>query len=141
MLTSAKFDGFVAALYRDSAFKNSLVLWAFVLLVFPSALLVSLGIPEQPTYLIMVVLFLPLAFGLYTVRPVNKATRTERGVVKWFNDAKGYGFISRPNGEEVFVHLSAIQATGFRTLQEGEQVQFDAVRGPKGWEAENVKPA
>ena len=63
----------------------------------------------------------------------------ETGTVKWHNDAKGYGFISRQNGEDVFVHFSAIQASGFRSLQEG-QVQFDVVKGPKGWQAENVKP-
>jgi CspA family cold shock protein len=63
----------------------------------------------------------------------------ETGTVKWFNDAKGYGFISRQNGEDVFVHFSAIQANGFRSLQEGQQVQFDVVKGPKGWQAENVK--
>jgi cold shock protein len=65
----------------------------------------------------------------------------ETGTVKWFNDAKGYGFISRQNGEDVFVHFSAIQANGFRSLQEGQQVQFDVVKGPKGWQAENVKSA
>ena len=64
----------------------------------------------------------------------------ETGTVKWFNDAKGYGFISRQNGEDVFVHFSAIQANGFRSLQEGQQVQLDVVIGPKGWQAENVKP-
>jgi cold shock protein len=69
----------------------------------------------------------------------NKATRMETGTVKWFNDAKGYGFISRQNGEDVFVHFSAIQSSGFRSLQEGQQVQFDVVKGPKGWQAENVK--
>ena len=63
----------------------------------------------------------------------------ETGTVKWFNDAKGYGFISRQNGEDVFVHFSAIQSSGFRSLQEGQQVQFDVVKGPKGWQAENVK--
>src|SRR5262249_25638549 len=63
----------------------------------------------------------------------------ETGTVKWFNDAKGYGFISRQNGEDVFVHFSAIQANGFRSLQEGQQVQFDVVKGPNGWQAENVK--
>ena len=63
----------------------------------------------------------------------------ETGTVKWFNDAKGYGFISRQNGEDVFVHFSAIQANGFRSLQEGQQVQSDVVKGPKGWQAENVK--
>jgi len=56
----------------------------------------------------------------------------ETGTVKWFNDAKGYGFISRQNGEDVFVHFSAIQSNGFRSLQEGQQVQFDVVQGPQG---------
>jgi len=68
------------------------------------------------------------------------ATRMEQGTVKWFNDAKGYGFISRQNGEDVFVHFSAIQAEGFRSLQEGQAVQFNVVKGPKGWQAENVQP-
>jgi CspA family cold shock protein len=68
-------------------------------------------------------------------------TDMETGTVKWFNDAKGFGFISRQNGEDVFVHFSAIQASGFRSLQEGQQVQFDVVKGPKGWQAENVKGA
>src|SRR5207245_8872116 len=63
----------------------------------------------------------------------------EQGTVKWFNDAKGYGFISRQNGEDVFVHFSAIQAGGFRSLQEGQAVQFDVIKGPKGWQAENVQ--
>jgi cold shock protein len=64
----------------------------------------------------------------------------EQGTVKWFNDAKGFGFISRANGEDVFVHFSAIQASGFRTLKEGQAVQFNVVQGPKGWQAENVQP-
>jgi CspA family cold shock protein len=63
----------------------------------------------------------------------------EQGTVKWFNDAKGYGFISRQNGEDVFVHFSSIQSNGFRTLQEGQQVQFNVVKGQKGWQAENVQ--
>jgi cold shock protein len=71
----------------------------------------------------------------------EQSNTMETGTVKWFNDAKGYGFISRQNGEDVFVHFSAIQANGFRSLQEGQQVQFDVVKGPKGWQAENVKPA
>ena len=62
-----------------------------------------------------------------------------KGKVKWFNDAKGYGFIEQEGGEDVFVHFSAIQSGGFRSLQEGQQVQFDVVKGPKGWQAENVK--
>jgi CspA family cold shock protein len=63
----------------------------------------------------------------------------EQGTVKWFNDAKGYGFISRQNGEDVFVHYSAIQTNGFRSLQEGQAVSFNVVKGPKGWQAENVQ--
>ena len=63
----------------------------------------------------------------------------EFGRLVWFNDAKGYGFISRKNGEDVFVHFSAIQANGFRSLQEGQTVQFNVTKGPKGWQAENVQ--
>jgi cold shock protein len=63
----------------------------------------------------------------------------ETGTVKWFNDAKGFGFISRQSGEDVFVHFSAIQSNGFRSLQEGQQVQFSVVKGQKGWQAENVQ--
>jgi cold shock protein len=62
----------------------------------------------------------------------------EQGTVKWFNDAKGFGFISRQNGEDVFVHFSAIQSNGFRSLQEGQAVQFSVVKGPKGLLAEAV---
>jgi CspA family cold shock protein len=62
----------------------------------------------------------------------------EQGTVKWFNDAKGFGFISRQNGEDVFVHFSAIQSNGFKSLPEGSAVQFSVVKGPKGLQAENV---
>ena len=65
----------------------------------------------------------------------------EQGTVKWFNGAKGYGFISRQTGDDVFVHFSAIQAAGYRSLEEGQAVQFDVVKGPKGWQAENVRAA
>jgi len=60
------------------------------------------------------------------------------GTVKWFNDAKGFGFITMEGGEDVFVHFSAIQAKGFRSLAEGSQVEFDVVQGPKGLQAANV---
>ena len=62
----------------------------------------------------------------------------ERGTVKWFNDAKGFGFIERENGEDVFVHHSAIQSDGFRTLSDGQQVEFEVVQGKKGPAAESV---
>ncbi len=66
---------------------------------------------------------------------------SENGTVKWFNNAKGYGFISRENGEDVFVHHTAIVAEGFRTLNEGERVNFEVVTGPKGLQARNVTRA
>jgi CspA family cold shock protein len=62
----------------------------------------------------------------------------EKGTVKWFNGAKGYGFIQRSTGEDVFVHFSAIQENGYRSLNEGETVEFDLTQGPKGFQAANV---
>ncbi len=62
----------------------------------------------------------------------------QSGTVKWFNDAKGFGFITTDGGEDVFVHFSAIQARGFRSLKEGTQVEFDVTEGPKGLQAANV---
>jgi cold shock protein len=62
------------------------------------------------------------------------------GVVKWFNPDKGYGFIARPDGEDVFVHFSAIQMEGYRSLDEGQLVEFDVTQGPKGLQAANVRP-
>jgi cold shock protein len=62
----------------------------------------------------------------------------QTGTVKWFNDAKGFGFITTDGGEDVFVHSSAIQARGFRSLQEGAQVEFDVIEGSKGLQAANV---
>ena len=62
------------------------------------------------------------------------------GTVKWFNGTKGFGFITREGGPDVFVHYSAIQSEGFRTLQEGQQVEFEIEQGPKGLQAANVKP-
>jgi CspA family cold shock protein len=62
----------------------------------------------------------------------------EKGTVKWFNGAKGYGFIQRSTGEDVFVHFSAIQENGYRTLNEGETVEYELLKGPKGFLAANV---
>jgi CspA family cold shock protein len=61
------------------------------------------------------------------------------GRVKWFNDAKGYGFIAREDGPDVFVHYTAIQGEGFKSLSEGQQVEFEIVEGPKGLQASNVR--
>jgi CspA family cold shock protein len=82
-----------------------------------------------------------------SVRRSNAAFRKEErmritGKVKWFNNAKGYGFIEREGGNDVFVHFSAIQGSGFRTLEEGQAVEFEIVDGPKGPQAGNVtKPS
>jgi len=61
------------------------------------------------------------------------------GKVKWFNDAKGFGFIARDDGPDVFVHHTAIQSDGFRSLSEGQEVEFDITEGPKGLQAANVR--
>jgi len=65
----------------------------------------------------------------------------EKGIVKWFNNAKGYGFIQRASGEDVFVHYSAIQMNGYRSLDNGTEVEFEVRQGPKGLQAENVLKA
>ncbi len=69
----------------------------------------------------------------------NEERAMANGTVKWFNDAKGYGFIQIEGGEDVFVQYSAIQAQGFKSLTEGDQVEFDVTRGPKGLQASNVR--
>ena len=61
------------------------------------------------------------------------------GTVKWFNEAKGFGFIAQPEGDDVFVHFSAIEGNGFKTLADGDQVEFDVTKGPKGLQASNVR--
>ncbi|MBN2319491.1 MAG: cold shock domain-containing protein [Acidobacteria bacterium] len=62
----------------------------------------------------------------------------EQGTVKWFNNEKGYGFISRDSGDDVFVHHSSIQGNGFKSLEEGDNIEFDVANGPKGLQAQNV---
>ncbi|PLT32667.1 MULTISPECIES: cold shock protein CspC [Bacillaceae] len=65
----------------------------------------------------------------------------EQGTVKWFNAEKGFGFIERENGDDVFVHFSAIQSEGFKSLDEGQKVTFDVEQGPRGAQAANVQKA
>jgi cold shock protein len=65
----------------------------------------------------------------------------EEGTVKWFNDAKGFGFISRANGPDVFVHFRAIEGNGFKSLKEGQKVSFEVVQGQKGLQADKVQAA
>jgi len=70
----------------------------------------------------------------------SKAVSKEQGTVKWFNASKGFGFIQRQSGEDVFVHFSAIQADGYKTLNDGQAVEFEVTKGPKGLQASNVQP-
>jgi len=83
---------------------------------------------------------------LSTCRPTKSPSpcqegREVHGTVKWFNNSKGYGFIGRDDGPDVFVHYSAIVGDGYRTLQEGDAVEFEIVQGPKGPQAANVAKA
>jgi CspA family cold shock protein len=73
-------------------------------------------------------------------RQDGKEDRLAQGTVKWFSNEKGYGFIARSDGEDVFVHYTAIAGDGYRTLNEGQEVEFDIVEGPKGEQAANVRP-
>jgi cold shock protein len=70
----------------------------------------------------------------------TEVSERETGTVKWFNDSKGFGFISRDSGDDVFVHFSAIQGGGFRSLQENQRVEFSVEQGPKGLKAVDVQP-
>jgi CspA family cold shock protein len=83
-----------------------------------------------------------IAFRTANRRPVNELgveeVAREQGTVKWFNAAKGYGFIQRQSGEDVFVHFSAIQSEGYKSLNEGQAVEFEVKQGPKGLQAESV---
>ena len=79
----------------------------------------------------------PRGVAPHTPRPVPGGPRSQ-GVVKWFNEAKGFGFVQSDGGEEVFVHFSALSGSGFRTLTEGDRVEFDVAEGPKGKQAANV---
>jgi CspA family cold shock protein len=81
-------------------------------------------------------------FALAANQKETKETRNmATGTVKWFNDAKGFGFITQEGGgDDVFCHYSAIAAEGFRSLAEGQKVEFDVTRGPKGLQAQNVRP-
>jgi CspA family cold shock protein len=72
------------------------------------------------------------------VRAFEERFVKEKGTVKWFNAAKGFGFIQRESGDDVFVHFSAIAASGYRSLDEGAAVEFEVKQGPKGLQAENV---
>jgi cold shock protein len=72
-------------------------------------------------------------------KSTDKGGKTMEGTVKWFNEAKGFGFIEKDEGEDVFVHFSAITGDGFRTLTEGQRVQFEVAKGPKGLQANNVR--
>ena len=73
------------------------------------------------------------------IAPRKRDSNIATSNVKWFNDAKGYGFITQEGGEDVFVHYSAIQAGGFKSLAEGDKVEFEVVKGPKGYQAANVR--
>jgi CspA family cold shock protein len=78
--------------------------------------------------------------GLFGSDFLKRFGMREKGTVKWFNAAKGFGFIQRESGEDVFVHFSAIQSSGYRSLDEGSRVEFEVISGPKGLQASNVSP-
>ena len=75
------------------------------------------------------------------VKKGENSMNVETGKVKWFNDARGFGFITRSNGDDVFVHYTAIEGDGFRSLAEGQEVEFEFMKGPKGLLAQRVSKA
>ena len=77
--------------------------------------------------------------GLSVIFRKNIMSDREQGIVKWFNDSKGFGFIQRNSGEDIFVHFRAIQGDGYRSLKDGEKVEFNVVEGQKGLQAEEVR--
>jgi CspA family cold shock protein len=79
--------------------------------------------------------------GIRQIFTSSEVSVRERGTVKWFNASKGFGFIQRESGEDVFVHFSAINMQGYKTLNEGQAVEFEVVTGPKGLQATNVTGA
>jgi cold shock protein len=96
------------------------------------------GLRQEATKLRRTQLFLFLRICPASDAFFRRSFVTEKGTVKWFNAAKGYGFIQRSTGDDVFVHFSAIQSSGYRSLDEGAQVEFEVKQGPKGLQAENV---
>lgn len=78
------------------------------------------------------------SYFLFTFKRIGGEWLMQQGIVKWFNNEKGYGFIECDNGEDVFVHFTGIQEEGFRTLEEGQKVSFDVVEGNRGPQASNV---
>src|SRR5207244_8868069 len=81
----------------------------------------------------------PVGFPRAARLPAHEVVAMAKGTVKWFNDAKGFGFIAQEGGKDVFVHHTAIVADGFRSLAEGDQVEFEVKSGPKGLQAANVR--
>ncbi len=79
-----------------------------------------------------------MASAVFFISAEKEVRSMPRGRVKWFNDKKGYGFIEQENGEDVFVHFSAIAEEGFKSLSEGQEVEFEVTSGPKGAQAKNV---
>ncbi len=89
----------------------------------------------------MVFIFTLVALRAQNIQPINKENQGAmlKGTVKWFNESKGFGFIEQEQGKDVFVHYSAIEGAGFKTLNEGDNVEFEIVDGPKGPAAAKVQ--